>query len=81
MGIVGEVDEQGRCLIEQRNKFVTDEQIEIMKPDGQNVEVTVEGMFTEGGETVDSAPHPKQVLWLKLSQMPAAYDLLRVKSK
>jgi putative protease len=80
LGIVDEVKD-GLARIEQRNKFCVGDVIEIMKPDGQNVEVTVEGMFTEDGEAVDSAPHPKQVLWLKLSQMPAAYDLLRVKSK
>ena len=37
LGIVGEVDAEGRCRIEQRNKFSFCEQIEIMKPDGQNV--------------------------------------------
>ena len=80
LGIVDEVKD-GLARIEQRNKFCVGDVIEIMKPDGQNVEVTVEGMFTEDGEAVDSAPHPKQVLWLKLSRMPEAYDLLRVKSK
>jgi putative protease len=50
-----------------------------MKPDGTNVPVTVEAMYTEEGESVDSAPHPKQVLWIKLSKVPEHYDLLRVK--
>ena len=80
LGIVDEAKD-GLARIEQRNKFCVGDVIEIMKPDGQNVEVTVEGMFTEDGEAVDSAPHPKQVLWLKLSKLPAPYDLLRVKSK
>lgn len=80
LGIVDGVKD-GLARIEQRNKFCVGDVIEIMKPDGQNVEVTVEGMFTEDGEAVDSAPHPKQVLWLKLSHVPAPYDLLRVKSK
>ena len=80
LGIVDDVKD-GKARIEQRNKFCVGDVIEIMKPDGQNVEVTVEGMFTEDGEAVDSAPHPKQVLWLQLSKQPAPYDLLRVKSK
>jgi len=33
LGIVGEVDAEGRCRIEQRNKFSVGEQIEIMKPE------------------------------------------------
>ena len=48
LGIVGEVDAEGRCRIEQRNKFSVGEQIEIMKPDGQNVEVTVKRILNEG---------------------------------
>lgn len=67
------------CKIEQRNKFCVGDVIEIMRPDGNNMAVTVEAMYTEEGESVDSAPHPKQVLWIKLSQAPEHYDLLRVK--
>ena len=64
--------------IEQKNKFCVGDTIEIMKPDGRNIPVAVEGMFTTDGEAVDSAPHPKQALWIKLSQQPEQYDLLRV---
>ena len=62
LGIVGEVDAEGRCRIEQRNKFSVGEQIEIMKPDGQNVEVTVKRILNEDGEEQESAPHSKQIL-------------------
>ena len=79
LGIVEEVKD-GLARIEQRNKFCVGDSIEIMKPDGTNVSVTVEAMYTEDGEAVDSAPHPKQVLWIKLSQAPDKYDLLRVKN-
>ena len=65
------------CRIEQRNKFCVGDTIEIMKPDGTNVAVAVEAMYTEEGESVDSAPHPKQVLWIKLSEVPEEFDLLR----
>ena len=68
------------CKIEQRNKFCIGDSIEIMKPDGSNVPVVVETMYTEEGESVDSAPHPKQVLWIKLSESARHYDLLRISS-
>ncbi len=76
------VDMAGNILarIEQKNKFCVGDAIEIMKPDGSNIPVNVEGMYTEEGQTVNSAPHPKQVLWIKLSEAPQCYDLLRVKS-
>lgn len=93
LGIVEAASKAGECLpeaglaadtalvrIEQRNKFSVGDQIEIMKPDGTNVPVTVEALYDEKGTAVDSAPHPKQVLWVKLSQAPECYDLLRVKN-
>lgn len=64
----------------QRNKFCVGDFIEIMKPDGSNVPVTVEAMYNEAGEAVESAPHPKQLLWLKLSRVPERFDLLRVQN-
>ena len=76
LGIV-EAVKDSLCRIEQRNKFCVGDSIEIMKSDGTNVPVTVEAMYTEDGESVDSAPHPKQVLWIKLSETPEKFDLLR----
>ena len=77
LGIVGGINEQGRCQIEQRNKFTVGEEIEIMKPDGGNVLVTVEGIWDEEGNAMESAPHPQQKLFVKLSTNAAVYDLLR----
>lgn len=77
LGIVGEVDDMGRCLIEQRNKFSVGEKIEIMKPDGANILVTVEAIHDEEGNSCESAPHPQQKLWVTLSECPSVFDLLR----
>ncbi len=85
LGIVEEVradEEKGTLIrIEQRNKFCVGDCIEIMKPDGSNIPVVVEKMYNEEEKPVDSAPHPKQVLWIKLSETPSPYDLLRVKNQ
>ncbi len=72
--------EEQLVRITQRNKFCLGDTIEIMKPDGRNVSVVVEAMYNEKGEAVDSAPHPQQTLWIKLSETPEVYDLLRVAS-
>ena len=77
LGIVGEICD-GRCKIEQRNKFSVGETIEIMKPDGENVEVTVKRIINEEGEDQESAPHSKQVLYIELEGAQASpYDILR----
>lgn len=74
LGIVGAV-ENGLARIEQRNKFSVGETIEIMKPDGSNVEAKVLRILNEDGEEQESAPHSKQVLHVELSETPAQYDL------
>lgn len=77
LGIVERVTEKGFAKIEQRNKFCVGDKIEIMKPDGSNVPVTVLSLTTEKGETVESAPHPKQILYVEMSEKAAACDILR----
>ena len=76
LGIIGEIKD-GLYRIEQRNKFSVGEVIEIMKPDGQNVEATVEKIIDEDGNEQESAPHPKQVLYVALSADASVYDILR----
>lgn len=77
LGIVGEVTEDGLCRIEQRNKFSVGEEIEIMKPDGKNIVTRVQQILNEDGEEQESAPHPKQVLYIRLDQKAEHYDILR----
>ncbi len=78
-----EIRQQGRnwqqrlARIEQRNKFCVGDEIEIMKPDGRNIPVKVLAMYNEDGDPVESAPHPKQKLWLALSEEAERFDLLR----
>ncbi len=79
LGIAEEITEDGKVRIEQKNKFCVGDTIEIMKPDGRNVETKVEAMFDDKGIAVDSAPHPQQVLFLQLSEACEKYDLLRVR--
>ena len=66
-----------RVRIRQRNKFCVGDRIEVMRPDGENRSVIVHAIHTEEGESVDSAPHPLQVLWVSLSGKADQYDLLR----
>ena len=66
---------------EQRNKFSVGDAIEIMKPDGTNVPVEVLAMYNEDGESVESCPHPKQNIDVRLSELPEAGDILRVEKE
>lgn len=71
--------EQGYyAKITQRNKFCVNDTIEIMKPDGQNIDAKVLMMITSDQDIVESAPHPQQILFVKLSKPSEKYDILRV---
>jgi putative protease len=81
LGIVGD-ERDGMYRIEQRNKFSVGEMIEIMKPDGRNIEVRVLRIVDEEGNEQEGAPHPKQVLYVELGcgdgiLRPARFDILR----
>lgn len=81
LGIVGEQNDKGWYEIEQRNKFSVGEQIEVMKPDGTNLEVTVLNIEDERGNAMESAPHPKQKLYINLGIELSRYDILRRKEE
>ena len=79
LGIVGEKNSQNQYMIEQRNKFSVGEMIEVMKPDGRNVEVTVKAIYDEKGQSMESCPHPQQILYIDLGMELDQYDILRRK--
>ncbi len=81
LGIVGEINEEGFCRIEQRNKFSVGETIEVMKPDGTDIPVIVKRIQDQDGNEMESAPHPKQILYIDLGQPLAKFDILRRQEK
>lgn len=93
LGIVGKAEEDGSVTIEQRNKFLVGEEIEVMKPEGANVPAVVLSIQDEEGNEQDSAPHPKQVIRVRLAAagpsaegaadtaVCAQYDILRKKEE
>ena len=77
LGYAEEVEENGLVHITQRNKFTVGETIEIMKPDGTNLLVPVKAIYDEEGNSVESAPHPQQKLFVDLGGEAEVYDILR----
>ena len=76
LGIIGG-ERDGLYRIEQRNKFSVGETIEIMKPNGENIQVTVQKILDEEGQEMESAPHSKQVLYVDLEGKADKFDILR----
>lgn len=72
-------DAEGRIFygLEQKNKFSVGDYIEVMKPDGRNLEVPVLAMLDEEGQPIDSCPHPKQRFYICVGQELETFDMLR----
>lgn len=77
LGIVREIDGNGDAVTEQKNKFCVGDTIEIMKPDGRNVVTKVLALHDGEGQSMDSAPHPKQELHIRLEAEAEPWDILR----
>jgi len=81
IGTMGTLDENGRVCFEQKNKFSVGETIEMMKPNGDNIETTVLEIADDYGVLQESAPHARQSLHVKFSVMPEEHDILRRKAE
>ena len=81
VGLIKEYDEEtGFALVEQRNKMTLGEEIEIFGPDidffTQNI---TEMLDAQTGENLESAPHPQQLLKMKMDHPVKPHYILRKK--
>ena len=77
IGNVQEVTEDGLVAFEQKNKFSVGEEIECMNFDGTNTVCRVEEIYNDRMEPMESAPHPKMQLYVKLDRPVSAGMILR----
>ena len=67
----------GLVTVEQRNKFSVGDTVEIFGPRTPYYEETITEMYDEEGEPIASAPHPQQILKLRLQRVPEKDFILR----
>lgn len=80
VGVVKSYDEEtGYAIVEQRNKMNVGDTIEIFGPDALYFEQQITEMYNEEGEPVESAPHPQQILKMKIDKPVKEYYILRKK--
>ena len=82
VGMVKGVEpETGFALDEQRNKFSIGDEIEIFGPGVPFTKEVITEMYNQEGEPVESAPHPQQIIKLKLSTPVKENYILRMKKQ
>lgn len=77
IGNVQLVTEDGFAVFEQKNKFSVGEMIEAMDFDGTNISCRVEEIYNDKMEKMESAPHPKMQLYVRLDRPVSAGMILR----
>ncbi len=77
IGNVQMVTEDGLAVFEQKNKFSAGEVIEAMDFDGTNIPCRVEKIYNDKMEEMESAPHPKMQLYVKLDRPVSTGMILR----
>ena len=81
LGIVGDQVGEMEYSLEQKNKFYQGQKIEVMKADGNDIEVEVVSIKDEEGNEMESCPHPKQKLKINLGIELEKGDILRLKEQ
>lgn len=77
-GIVRSYDpETHMAVVEQRNKMVLGDEIEIFGPDCDFFTQKLDVLQDEEGQPIDSAPHPQQILRIRMDQPVAEKYILR----
>ncbi len=69
----------GTAYLTQRNRFFAGDTLDILPPDGISFELTVNTMFNDIGEQIESAPHAMQKLTVKTDTVIPKGSLLRKK--
>lgn len=78
IGVVKSYDpETQMAIVEQRNKMTVGEEIEVFGPHTDFFTQKLEVLLNENGEPMESAPHPQQLLQIKMEQPVKANFLLR----
>lgn len=78
IGVVKGYDpETGMATVEQRNKMTVGEEIEVFGPYTDFFSQKLEIMLDEDGEPVESAPHPQQILKIKMDKPVKENFMLR----
>lgn len=81
LGTVEDITEDGLIVIHQKNKFLVGEEVSFMLFDGNNADVRVEAIYDERMSSMESAPHPKQLLYIKVDDVTNIKKGMIIRSK
>ena len=69
--------EDGFITVEQRNKFSVGDDVEIIQPSGNVLKMTINEMYDEEGDRIESAPHAQQSVKIKTENTVEYFSMIR----
>lgn len=78
VGLVLDYDEKtGFARVEQRNNMKVGQEIEIFQPHLAGYRQILQEMYNDEGETIQVAPHPQQIVKIRMDRPVEPYGILR----
>jgi len=82
VGLVLDYDSKtGIATVEQRNKMLVGDEIEVIGPRREMFTQKIEKMWNDEGVEILSAPHPQQIVTIKMERPVEKHDILRRERK
>lgn len=75
--IVEGVDENGRAVLTQRNKFALGDELELLVPGGMPVKFSAADMYNAAGESIESTPHAMMEIHMPLPAEAPRLSIVR----
>jgi putative protease len=77
-GLVRDYDQStGLALVEQRNRFVVGDLMEVLVPGGSDFNQKITKIIDDEGRLVEAAPHPRQIIKIPFDRPVPQYSILR----
>jgi len=78
IGLVLDYNEETlEALVEQRNKFLPGDEVEVFSPNFETIKFRIEEIYDENNVLLDAARHPKQLLKIWIPFKVSPYDMIR----
>ena len=82
VGLVRAYDEKARiATVEQRNRIFVGEELEVFPPTGATGRFVLRGMWDDMGVPIEVAPHPRQIVRMKIPHRVVPDTILRRDAK
>ncbi len=75
-----EKNEDGKCVFVQKNKLTVGDTVEVMTPNSEPFSFTINKIWDENDQKIQSAPHPMQIFKLDIGKELPEFSMLRKKT-